>query len=164
MHLSQCRPACANRSCTCVLSLIVSCLFCIPLLDIALFQKSYAIFKNTKEYIYSKFMINKYIFTLYIVYLLFLYFIIYLFIFKLNLLGWHWLIRPYRFQLYILMILDLYIALCARHLKSNHFPPPYILGLLPTPPPHLFPSGNHHITVSMSFSFISQILVKWYDS
>ena len=38
---------------------------------------------------------------------------------KLNLQGWHWLIRLYRFQVYMSMMQDLFIALCAHHPKLN---------------------------------------------
>ena len=71
-------------------------------------------------------------------------------LFKLNLLGWHWLITLYRFQVYISMIHDLQIALCAHHLRSNHLPSPYVWPLLlPSTP---FPLVTT-ILLSVSMSF-----------
>ena len=74
--------------------------------------------------------------------------------FKLNLLGWHWLIRSYRFQVYSS------IVLCANHLKSNHLLSPYI-----KPPSIPFSlAATTLLSVSMSFSFMSHIWVKSYGS
>ena len=59
----------------------------------------------------------------------------------LNVLEWHWWIRSRRFRVSMSMIHDLYIALCARHPKSNHLPSPYMCP----PIPHadcLYPLGH----------------------
>ena len=76
--------------------------------------------------------------------------------FKLNLLGWHWLIKLYRFQVYNSIIHHLYIVLCVHppQVKSPSIPisTPFTLLYLPPIP---FPSGNHHtVSVSMSFWFL----------
>ena len=65
----------------------------------------------------------------------------------LSLLGWHWLIRSYRFGVFVPLILDLYIALCTRHLKSDHLLSLYIRLLSILHPSYSLSSGNLHIVV-----------------
>ena len=48
------------------------------------------------------------------------------FIFRLTLLGWHWLIKLSRIQVYNSIIGYLYSASCAHHPKSNLFPTPHM--------------------------------------
>ena len=57
------------------------------------------------------------------------------FIFKLNWLGWHWLIKLYRFQLHNSMMHHLYIAFFVYHPKSNLLSP-YVWPSLPFSTPH----------------------------
>ena len=58
------------------------------------------------------------------------------FIFRLNLLGWQWLIKLHRSQVYNSIVHHLYIVLCAHHPKSGVLPSPLIptIPLLPPPP------------------------------
>ena len=76
--------------------------------------------------------------------------------FKLNWLGWHWLIGLYRLQVYNTMMHDLYIILCAYHPRPNYLASPY------TWPPLSFPSLHSSsplvattlLSVSMSFCWL----------
>ena len=66
----------------------------------------------------------------------------------------HWLIKFYRFHEYNSIIQPLYIVLCVHHTKSSFFSspfkPPFNLFYLLPPPFH---SGNHLLSVFMSFFF-----------
>ena len=73
--------------------------------------------------------------------------------FKLNLLGWHWLIKLHRFQVYNSITHHLCIVCSPPQIKSPSITIylPFTLFYLPHPTP--FPSGNHHTVVCVHDSF-----------
>lgn len=72
----------------------------------------------------------------------------------LNSSGWRWLIRSYRLHVCTSVKNDLYVALWARHPKSNHLPSPNTW--IPLPPP--IPSGDLHTVVCV---YVFQFYVLW---
>ena len=103
--------------------------------------------------------------------------------FKMNLLGWHWLIKLYRFQMYNSTTHHLYIVLCVHHPKSSLLPSPFIpltrkrpspsptpittmplscfyVGFLPNPPTPC-PSDSHPPGLFSIYEYLpSQINLK----
>ena len=95
-----------------------------------------------------------------------------LFIFKLNVLGWHWLIRLRRFQVRVSMVQGLCVALCTRHPQSNHLLSPcsFVWALYPSLPRTPLPSGNRHtvvcvwVLVCLFFLFVHYFLSVLYPT
>ena len=76
-------------------------------------------------------------------------------LFKLNLLGWHWFIKPYRFQVCNSTKCHLLTASCARCPRQSLFASLFMpLLCLPPHTPTPFPSGDLHTVVCVYVSYI----------